>query len=295
MRNIKIEITKALSDITARVRRADKGSRSKKPKPQSHLDSQSVSIIPHRILILLDDSNPSLKTLTALPEETAQSTLTQICQLLSSAGNELSTAYQICLRRLSLKLAITYCVCPTGLKLEGVQRERRQPMMGAFAQVFCGTYDDNIVAIKKVRVPHKATVVEKKVSTDLLCQGHLKGNDFVVAVHEWLRQSARGLAFLHEQDIVHGDIHAGNILIDDAGQVRLTDFGLFLLSEGTAHSYDSIHGGGADQWKAPELIDPEMFGLGPNKRQTFASDVYAFGCACVELYIGGPPFGTLNA
>ena len=91
-----------------------------------------------------------------------------------------------------------------------------------------------------------------------------------------------GLAYLHSEGIVHGDIHAGNVLVDENGTARLADFGLSLLSQGTAYNYGSQHGGGVIRFSAPELFEPEQFGL-QSSRQTFQSDVYAFACICVEV------------
>lgn len=102
-----------------------------------------------------------------------------------------------------------------------------------------------------------------------------------------LRQIALGLAYLHAEGIVHGDLHAGNILVDERGTVRLADFGLSLLSESTAYNYGSHHGGGAVHFTAPELIDPEAFSL-ENSRPTFRSDVYAFACVCIEVCFVSP-------
>lgn len=95
-------------------------------------------------------------------------------------------------------------------------------------------------------------------------------------------QTALGLEYLRAEGIVHGDLHAGNILVDETGAVRLTDFGLSLLSGGTAYNYGSQHGGGAMHYTALELFDPEAFGL-ESTRPTFHSDIYAFACVCIEV------------
>lgn len=77
-----------------------------------------------------------------------------------------------------------------------------------------------------------------------------------------------------------------NILIDEEGKVRLTDFGLFFQAHGKSQQYVAIHSG-ADHWMAPELLDPGSFD--PQERQLpFAADIYAFPCVCVEVSTTGP-------
>lgn len=70
--------------------------------------------------------------------------------------------------------------------------------------------------------------------------------------------------------------------MDKHGCARLADFGMALISESTAYGYASLHGGGATRWKAPELLDPEEFGL-ENSRPTCQSDIFSFACICVEV------------
>ena len=72
------------------------------------------------------------------------------------------------------------------------------------------------------------------------------------------------------------------MLIDVEEIVRLTDFGMSVFAEGTPYHNDSVHGGGATRWKAPELMDAEEFGL-EDRRPTSRSDIYSFGCVCIEV------------
>ena len=99
-----------------------------------------------------------------------------------------------------------------------------------------------------------------------------------VSLQLW--QIAEGLAYLHSEGLVHGDLHAGNVLVDDDESARITDFGMTIISEGTPYNYWSIHGGGATRWTAPELLDPEEFDLA-SSRPTFSSDIYAFAMTTI--------------
>ncbi|KAH8100929.1 kinase-like domain-containing protein [Cristinia sonorae] len=111
-------------------------------------------------------------------------------------------------------------------------------------------------------------------------------------VNRWIREIALGLAYLHEECIVHGDLRAANILIDSDWTVKLADFGLSLFADGTSNHYASARGGSM-RWLAPEIIDPEAFGV-ESSRSTYASDVYSFACTCMELYTSEAPFSGLS-
>ncbi|THH31212.1 hypothetical protein EUX98_g2968 [Antrodiella citrinella] len=121
----------------------------------------------------------------------------------------------------------------------------------------------------------------------------MSDEEFVLAVDKWLYQTALGLEYLHDEGIVHGDLHAGNILVDEDNNACLTDFGMSLITEATAYNYASIHGGGALRWQAPELIDPDEFGL-ESSRPTPQSDIFSFACTAIELYSGKPPCPELT-
>jgi serine/threonine protein kinase len=109
-----------------------------------------------------------------------------------------------------------------------------------------------------------------------------------------LVETAKGLNYLHSQFIVHGDIrcvstpkvmqitaHAevikSNILIDQEGHAKLTDFGLsVVLAEEEVTATTSS---GPYRWNAPELF------VGEDVFRTCESDIYAFGCTCLEVRV----------
>ncbi|THH22369.1 hypothetical protein EUX98_g8218 [Antrodiella citrinella] len=122
--------------------------------------------------------------------------------------------------------------------------------------------------------------------------GALSSQNHDAVINQWCYETALGLAYLHEEGIVHGDLRGANILVDENLSLRLTDFGMSVIAEGTGYNYGSDRGG-AKRWLAPELISPEQFYL-TSSRPSYASDVYSFALTTVELYTGKPPFGALK-
>jgi len=95
-------------------------------------------------------------------------------------------------------------------------------------------------------------------------------------------QTISGLAVPHEAGLVHRDVNPKNLLIDQAGVVKITDFGLAKLELGTA----SLSGTGAIVG-TPLYISPEQArGL----RTDFRTDLYALGVTLFHMLVGRPPF-----
>ncbi|KAJ7646311.1 kinase-like domain-containing protein [Mycena polygramma] len=103
-----------------------------------------------------------------------------------------------------------------------------------------------------------------------------------------LFQTAHGLAYLHAQKVVHGDLRGTNVLIDANEHAQIADFGLAIVTDATLGTTSTA--GGSARWMAPELLHHET----QSKRPTKASDVYAFSCLCIELYTGAPPFWGMH-
>jgi serine/threonine protein kinase len=105
---------------------------------------------------------------------------------------------------------------------------------------------------------------------------------------------AQGLSYLHGRSLVHGDIRGANVMIDDKGIVKLTDYGLITYAEDAiSHMAVPTNRCGGGRWMAPELHHPEKFNL-PSSARTIASDVFAFGMLVLEIYTEQPPFFDIS-
>ena len=96
--------------------------------------------------------------------------------------------------------------------------------------------------------------------------------------------SAKGLAYLHEDchpKIIHRDIKAANILIDNNYEAMVADFGLAKLSSDN-FTHVSTRVMGTFGYLAPEYAQ--------SGKLTDKSDVFSFGVMLLELVTGRKPF-----
>ena len=95
-----------------------------------------------------------------------------------------------------------------------------------------------------------------------------------------LREALSALAHAHGYGLVHRDIKPENILIDPAGSVQITDFGLALALRGK-------YGGATSQSGTPQFASPEQL-LGERVDQR--SDLYSLAAVVYYALLGTPPF-----
>lgn len=96
----------------------------------------------------------------------------------------------------------------------------------------------------------------------------------------------QALTYLHEQNVIHRDVRASNILLNRDGDVKLTDFGLscrLATNEGKRNSVV-----GSPSWMAPEVVS------GGDSEYGIRADVWALGITAVELADGKAPFQDMH-
>ncbi|KAL2019533.1 hypothetical protein VTK56DRAFT_9567 [Thermocarpiscus australiensis] len=107
-------------------------------------------------------------------------------------------------------------------------------------------------------------------------------------VRTFVRQILNGLSYLHNRDIIHRDIKGANILVDNKGTIKISDFGISKKLEAT----NILNGAnnnkhrpslqGSVFWMAPEVVKQTSY--------TRKADIWSLGCLVVEMMTGTHPF-----
>jgi WD40 repeat protein len=102
-----------------------------------------------------------------------------------------------------------------------------------------------------------------------------------------VQQIAEAVAYAHIEGVIHRDLKPANILIDTAGQPRLTDFGLAKRVEGDRDLTATGQILGTPSYMPPEQATGQR-DVGP------LADVYSLGAILYCLLTGRPPFQADN-
>ncbi|KAG9246364.1 BcSTE11, mitogen-activated protein kinase [Calycina marina] len=107
-------------------------------------------------------------------------------------------------------------------------------------------------------------------------------------IRSFVRQIVTGLAYLHGKEIIHRDIKGANILVDNKGGIKISDFGIskkmeasnLLGGPGNNKNRPSLQG--SVFWMAPEVVKQTSY--------TRKADIWSLGCLVVEMMTGTHPF-----
>jgi serine/threonine-protein kinase len=103
-----------------------------------------------------------------------------------------------------------------------------------------------------------------------------------------LATTARAVHHAHQRRILHRDLKPGNILLDEAGEPHVADFGLATRLDDAGTATDSGPPAGSLPWMAPEAVRGEP-------TLSTSIDVWALGVILYELLTGVRPFGGADA
>ncbi|XP_073052849.1 serine/threonine-protein kinase STY46-like isoform X2 [Primulina eburnea] len=94
---------------------------------------------------------------------------------------------------------------------------------------------------------------------------------------------SKGMSYLHHNNIIHRDLKAANLLMDENDVVKIADFGVarVQLQSGVMTAETGTY-----RWMAPEVIE--------HKPYNHKADVFSFGIVLWELLTGKLPYANLT-
>ncbi|KAK6131342.1 hypothetical protein DH2020_034910 [Rehmannia glutinosa] len=94
---------------------------------------------------------------------------------------------------------------------------------------------------------------------------------------------SKGMSYLHQNNIIHRDLKAANLLMDENEVVKIADFGVarVQLQSGVMTAETGTY-----RWMAPEVIE--------HKPYNHKADVFSFGIVLWELLTGKVPYANLT-
>lgn len=108
-------------------------------------------------------------------------------------------------------------------------------------------------------------------------------------IRNFVRQILQGLKYLHDRNIIHRDIKGANVLVDNKGGIKISDFGIskkvdprLLSSESSNHGNNRVSLQGSVYWMAPEVVKQTSY--------TLKADIWSLGCLIIEMFTGTHPF-----
>ena len=121
--------------------------------------------------------------------------------------------------------------------------------------------------------------VKGKLLRDLLHERRLTREEAI----EWASGVLTALEFSHRAGVIHRDIKSANIMITDAGQVKVMDFGIArAISDSSATMAHTSGIVGTAQYFSPEQAKGEQVDA--------RTDLYSTGVLLYEMLCGRPPF-----
>ncbi|AET40720.1 mitogen-activated protein kinase kinase kinase BCK1 Ecym_6344 [Eremothecium cymbalariae DBVPG len=100
------------------------------------------------------------------------------------------------------------------------------------------------------------------------------------------KQVLEGLAYLHRRGILHRDMKADNLLLDNNGVCKISDLGISRKSN-NIYSNAEMTMRGTVFWMAPEMVDT-------TQGYSAKVDIWSLGCVVLEMFAGKRPWSNLE-
>ncbi|KAF7985810.1 hypothetical protein HWV62_461 [Athelia sp. TMB] len=274
-----------------------------------------------RSLCAMLTSHPTANAVIQCTGEVARN-LINLLQACIDNGHISAGSKQRLVRTL-IKLSKASQMVPRALLLNDVYFHTEPFAYGGFGDVHRGVWNEQEVAVKIVKVKKLKTIQQlaAEAAHEAVTHRHLEhlnitpfygvfyedNSQAVCLVSALMRSNlqdflhakgdyvdcirlaldvAQGLEYLHQENIVHSDLKSMNVLVSANERAFLADFGIAKsVDTGTYKQTTELNG--TLYWMAPELFTENE---SSSAHATKASDIFAFGLVCYEMFSGLTPF-----
>ncbi|KAL2561323.1 hypothetical protein GLYMA_20G105300v4 [Glycine max] len=191
---------------------------------------------------------------------------------------------------------------------------------GSYGELFKGVYCSQEVAIKVLKADHVNSELQREFAQEVYIMRKVRHKNVVQfigactkppglcivtefmsggSVYDYLHKQkgffkfptllkvaidvSKGMNYLHQHNIIHRDLKAANLLMDENCTVKVADFGVARVK---AQSGVMTAETGTYRWMAPEVIE--------HKPYDHKADVFSFGIVLWELLTGKLPYEYLT-
>jgi serine/threonine protein kinase len=150
-----------------------------------------------------------------------------------------------------------------------ILRNLRHPNILSFMGM-CYKKPDTLCIVTELASGSLADVLSKRAAAG-------KGPLATRKIVRYAKDIARALNYLHHKGVIHRDLKPSNLLLDRAGSIKISDFGLSHVKRKAAVETGSWGICGTPVYMAPEIIAAKPYGS--------KSDIFSFGIVVAEYAI----------
>ncbi len=132
----------------------------------------------------------------------------------------------------------------------------------------------------------RIVIVQEHIEGQTLCDRLRFGHFDEMGFYALIMQICAGLGHAHEHRVVHGNLKSSNLILDESGRIKITDFGL-------ERRVDYIGGNHPEPqtWQIRYLAPEQLRGATPKS----TTDIFTLGIIFYEMLAGQLPFGGETA
>ncbi|KAL3312918.1 STE20/SPS1- proline-alanine-rich protein kinase [Cichlidogyrus casuarinus] len=239
----------------------------------------------------MTDTNPAATNVEVIPQWPVTRSAYEVGQLIGrGATSEVHKADCVPLAKPCAIKIINLEKCSTSASLEEINREIRSMKSLRHENIvaYYGSFvdsDELLIVMDLCQRGSLLDVIKYTQSKRDITYGAFDENTIATIMRDVLR----GLAYIHENGLVHRDLKCGNLLVKDDGVIQIADFGVaaFLACQPLAATgsmdlrrFTFV---GTPCWMAPEVMQQAK---GYNQK----ADIWSIGITAIEMATGQAPY-----